>query len=65
MMKKTGSVALILVSAALPVCAAPPIRLHPHNPPWFEWSAQPVALVTSAEHCGAVLNLDFGKTSAV
>lgn len=59
MMKKTGFVALIPVLAAVPVCAAPPIRLHPDNPRWFEWRGKATALVTSAEHYGAVLNLDF------
>ena len=38
---------------------AQPIRLHPDNPRWFEWRGKPVALVTSAEHYGSVLNLDF------
>ena len=36
-----------------------PIRLHPDNPHWFLWRGQAVALITSAEHYGAVLNLDF------
>jgi hypothetical protein len=36
-----------------------PIRLHPRNPRYFEWRGKAVALVTSAEHYGAVLNLDF------
>lgn len=38
---------------------APPIRLHPQNPRYFEWRGKAVALITSAEHYGAVLNLDF------
>jgi hypothetical protein len=33
-----------------------PIRLHPDNPRWFLWRGQAVALITSAEHDGAVLN---------
>lgn len=37
----------------------PPIRLHPKNPHYFEWRGRAVALVTSAEHYGAVLNADF------
>jgi hypothetical protein len=37
----------------------PPIRLHPQNPRYFEWRGKAVALITSAEHYGAVLNLDF------
>jgi hypothetical protein len=36
-----------------------PIRLHPDNPRWFLWRGETVALITSAEHYGAVLNADF------
>ncbi len=36
-----------------------PIRLHPDNPRWFQWRGRTCALVTSAEHYGAVINLDF------
>jgi hypothetical protein len=39
--------------------AAEPIRLHPQNPHYFLWRGQPTVLITSAEHYGAVLNLDF------
>lgn len=35
------------------------IRLHPANPHYFEWRGQPAILITSGEHYGAVLNLDF------
>lgn len=38
---------------------AAPIRLHPENPRWFEWQGKATALITSAEHYGAVINLDF------
>lgn len=38
---------------------SPPIRLHPQNPRYFEWQGKAIALITSAEHYGAVLNLDF------
>ncbi|HYG33550.1 MAG TPA: hypothetical protein VEC99_02120 [Clostridia bacterium] len=36
-----------------------PFRQHPKNPHYFEWRGRAMALVTSAEHYGAVLNLDF------
>lgn len=39
--------------------AAAPIQLHPQNPHYFQWRGRPAVLVTSAEHYGAVLNLDF------
>ncbi|MEA3461169.1 MAG: hypothetical protein U9R49_04755 [Bacteroidota bacterium] len=36
-----------------------PIQLHPENPHYFLYKGRPLALITSAEHYGAVLNLDF------
>jgi len=36
-----------------------PIHLHPKNPHYFEWKGEPTVLITSAEHYGAVLNLDY------
>jgi hypothetical protein len=36
-----------------------PIALHPANPHYFLWRDQPTILVTSGEHYGALLNLDF------
>lgn len=41
------------------ICLAAPIRLHPDNPHYFEYKGRPTILITSAEHYGAVLNLDF------
>ncbi len=38
---------------------ADPIRLHPDNPRYFEYKDRPLALITSAEHYGALINLDF------
>ncbi len=35
------------------------IQLHPANPHYFLWRGNPVVLITSGEHYGAVLNLDF------
>jgi len=39
--------------------AAGPIQLHPENPHYFLYKGEALALITSAEHYGAVLNLDF------
>lgn len=39
--------------------ASSPIHLHPENPHYFEYKGEPTLLITSAEHYGAVLNLDF------
>jgi len=36
-----------------------PIALHPENPHYFLWRGEPTILVTSGEHYGALLNLDF------
>jgi hypothetical protein len=33
--------------------------LHPDNPRYFLFRGEPAILITSAEHYGAVLNLDF------
>ncbi|MEM1093889.1 MAG: hypothetical protein AAGJ10_04740 [Bacteroidota bacterium] len=38
---------------------AQPIQQHPDNPSYFLWRGLPTALITSAEHYGAVVNLDF------
>ena len=36
-----------------------PLRLHPENPHYFQFRGKPTVLITSGEHYGAVLNLDF------
>ena len=36
-----------------------PLSLHPDNPHYFLFRGKPVVLITSGEHYGAVLNLDF------
>lgn len=43
----------------LAACAGQPIALHPDNPHYFIWKNQPTVLITSGEHYGALLNLDF------
>jgi hypothetical protein len=35
------------------------LALHPENPHYFLWRGKPTVVVTSGEHYGAVLNLDF------
>ncbi len=45
-------------AVALPGPAGP-IRLHPENPRYFLFRDKPAFLLTSGEHYGAVLNLDF------
>src|SRR5881296_1325648 len=36
-----------------------PLALHPANPHYFIFRGKPAVLITSGEHYGAVLNLDF------
>ncbi len=45
--------------AALSIALAQPIRLHPKNPHYFLFHGKSVALITSGEHYGAVMNGDF------
>src|SRR5881628_3232209 len=39
--------------------AAQSLALHHDNPHYFLWRGQPTVLISSGEHYGAVLNLDF------
>ncbi|MEM1137581.1 MAG: hypothetical protein AAGI07_17200 [Bacteroidota bacterium] len=41
------------------VSQAQPISLHTENPHYLSYKGKPILLITSAEHYGAVLNLDF------
>ncbi|HTD68292.1 MAG TPA: cellulase family glycosylhydrolase [Candidatus Limnocylindria bacterium] len=56
---KTFSAAILFAFVAVASAARAPIALHPQNPHYFLWRGQPTVLITSAEHYGAVLNLDF------
>src|SRR5690349_21833809 len=50
---------LAFVLAACSLADAAPLSLHPENPHYFLFRDKPTVLITSAEHYGAVLNLDF------
>jgi hypothetical protein len=52
-------IASLLILGAAMAPSAEPIRLHPANPHYFQFRGKPTVLITSAEHYGAVLNLDF------
>src|SRR5438067_7899302 len=57
-----GTSILFLLVSILPSIAAAkpvPLALHPKNPHYFLFRGKPAILVTSGEHYGAVLNLDF------
>ena len=49
----------VLLSLAASRAAAAPLALCPDNPHYFLFREKPTVLITSAEHYGAVLNLDF------
>jgi len=52
-------VAAVLIAGTRPTTAAEPIKLHPDNPHYFLFRGKPTVLITSGEHYGAVINLDF------
>lgn len=39
------------------------LRVYPDNPRYFEFRGKPAELITSGEHYGAVINLDFNYTA--
>lgn len=58
MIKPTFCV-MLLVACCYISTFAQPVRLHPDNPHYFDFKGKPRIFITSAEHYGAVLNLDF------
>jgi hypothetical protein len=46
-------------SSAPAGAGAPTLRLHPTNPRYFLFRGKPTVVITSGEHYGALLNLDF------
>ena len=57
----TACVGMRACAGNVGVAQAPstPIALHPDNPHYFQWRGKPTILITSGEHYGAVMNLDF------
>jgi hypothetical protein len=58
----TALTVVLAAAAALAVASEAdpqPLRLHPANPHYFLFRGKPTILITSGEHYGAVLNLDF------
>jgi hypothetical protein len=49
---------MALISSGAGVFAEP-LALHPENPHYFLFRGKPTIIITSGEHYGAVLNLDF------
>lgn len=52
-------VALAILCTSFLAAAEVPIRLHPANPQYFLYKSKPLVLITSGEHYGSVLNLNF------
>ncbi|MEO7960526.1 MAG: hypothetical protein ABIR19_03205, partial [Ginsengibacter sp.] len=52
-------VPLIYSPAQQLLAQAKPISLHPVNPHYFLYKNNPLIMVTSGEHYGAVINTDF------
>jgi hypothetical protein len=50
---------LLVLFVAVTSPRATPLALHPENPHYFLWRGRPEVIITSGEHYGAVLNLDF------
>ncbi len=50
---------LILVTPLILQAQKKPVALHPENPHYFSYNGKPTILITSGEHYGAVINLDF------
>lgn len=50
---------LLLLVAPSVFAARAPLALHPDNPHYFLFRGKPTVIVTSGEHYGAVMNLDF------
>lgn len=55
----TVSVVLSALISVFVSAADAPIALHPKNPHYFQWKDKPTILITSGEHYGLLLNLDF------
>lgn len=56
---RLSSLLALVITQVCASAGAEPIRLHPENGRYLLWRGEPVVLITSAEHYGAVLNRDF------
>ncbi len=57
--KVVQTIALLAFIGTTQAGAHEPIALHPENPHYFVWRGEQTMLITSGEHYGALLNLDF------
>jgi hypothetical protein len=49
----------VLISFLTGILNSQPVMLHPQNPHYFVFKGKPLAIVSSGEHYGAVINPDF------
>jgi hypothetical protein len=49
----------LLLVFSFSLCFSQPVSLHPDNPHYFLFKNKPAVFITSGEHYGALLNLDF------
>ncbi len=55
----TALTCIALALSASHTSAQTPIALHPDDPHYFLWRGKPTVLISSGEHYGALMNLDF------
>jgi len=58
-LRTRGCLIFSLITLAANASARDPLALHPENPHYFLFRGKPTVLITSGEHYGAVINLDF------
>ena len=58
-MKKTLTRTVLGIAALAGSICAQPVKIDAGNPHYYSFRGRPTLLITSAEHYGAVLNLDF------
>jgi hypothetical protein len=56
---RSSRVLFLALGAVVAAMAAEPIRLDPANPHYFNFRGKSIALITSAEHYGSVINAAF------
>ncbi|MEJ1238758.1 hypothetical protein WBG78_11545 [Chryseolinea sp. T2] len=62
LMRSLPVIFFLLSGIALTHAQVEPISLHPDNPHYFKYHNNPLILISSGEHYGSVLNLDFNFT---
>jgi hypothetical protein len=56
---KLAAILLALYATSAVAQSREPIRLDPRNPHYFQYNGSTIALITSGEHYGSVINADF------